>query len=85
MKLCVHGEGHRWWPICGGVYVVRAVSVRHAPRHASWKNGRTNVRALAPVARREPATVPAEPRRRRAPAQLRLVVGGGKDTQASGG
>jgi len=79
--------GDRWWPICGGVYVVRAVKRVRGMRLVtpSWKNGRTTARALAPVARREPATVPAEPRRHRAPAQLWLVAGGGKDTQASGG
>jgi hypothetical protein len=78
--------GDRWWPICGGVYVVRAVKRVRGMRLVtpSWKNGRTTARALAPVARREPATVPAEPRRHREPARLRLVVGG-KDAQASGG
>jgi SAM-dependent methyltransferase len=78
--------GDRWWPICGGVYVVRAVKRVRGMRLVtpSWKNGRTTARALAPVARREPATVPAEPGRRREPAQLRLI-GGGKDTQRAGG
>jgi hypothetical protein len=51
----------------------------------NWKNGRTTAKALAPVARREPATVPAERARRREPARLRLVIGGGKDTQRAGG
>jgi SAM-dependent methyltransferase len=79
--------GDRWWPICGGVYVVRAVKRVRGMRLVtpSWKNGRTTARALAPVARREPATVPAERGRRREPAQLRLIVGGGKDTQRAGG
>jgi SAM-dependent methyltransferase len=79
--------GDRWWPICGGVYVVRAVKRVRGMRLVtpSWKNGRTTAKALAPVARREPATVPAEPRRRREPARLRLVVGRGKDTQRAGG
>ncbi|MGE5792697.1 MAG: class I SAM-dependent methyltransferase [Bacteroidota bacterium] len=79
--------GDRWWPICGGVYVVRAVKRVRGMRLVTpnWKNGRTTARALAPVARREPATVPAEPGRRREPAQLRLIVGGGKDAQRAGG
>jgi SAM-dependent methyltransferase len=46
--------GDRWWPIAGGVYVVRAkkrvVGMRLVgPR---WRNGAQPVRALAPMARR---------------------------------
>jgi SAM-dependent methyltransferase len=79
--------GDRWWPICGGVYVVRAVKRVRGMRLVTpnWKNGRTTARALAPVARREPATVPADSGRRRQPARLRLIAGGGQGTQRAGG
>ncbi len=79
--------GDRWWPICGGLYVVRAVKRVRSMRLVtpSWKNGRATARALAPVARREPAMMPAEPRRQREPARLRLVVGGGKGARRAGG
>lgn len=80
--------GDRWWPICGGVYVVRAVKRVRGMRLVmpNWKNGRASAKALAPVARREPAGVPAEARGRRTSARLRLVVGGGaKRTSRNGG
>jgi SAM-dependent methyltransferase len=70
--------GDRWWPICGGVYVVRAVKrVRGMHLVApQWKNGRATARALAPVARRDPAVAQAGSHGRRATAQLRLIAGG---------
>jgi SAM-dependent methyltransferase len=72
--------GDRWWPICGGVYVVRAVKRVRGMRLVApqWKNGRAAAKALATVARREPV-VQTGPRR--AGVQLRLVVGGGEDPQ----
>ena len=47
--------GDRWWPICGGVYVVRAIKRVHGMRMLmpGWKNGKSRVKALAPVPRRE--------------------------------
>lgn len=47
--------GDRWWPIAGGVYVVRAKKRTVGMRLVtpSWRNGRQKVRALAPIARRE--------------------------------
>jgi len=47
--------GDRWWPIAGGVYVVRAKKRSIAMRlvKPGWRNGKARVRALAPVARRE--------------------------------
>jgi SAM-dependent methyltransferase len=69
--------GDRWWPICGGVYVVRAVKRVQGLRLVTpgWKNGgATKVRALAAAARREP--VAAEAGRRAAGAHLRLIAGG---------
>jgi SAM-dependent methyltransferase len=70
--------GDRWWPICGGVYVVRAVKrVRGMNLVApQWKNGRGTARALAPVARRDPAVAQAGGHGRRAAVQLRLIAGG---------
>jgi SAM-dependent methyltransferase len=71
--------GDRWWPICGGLYVVRAVKRARGVRPVTphWKNGRTAVKALATVARRDPAVVPAHGHGRRAAgARLRLILGG---------
>jgi len=47
--------GDRWWPIAGGVYVVRAKKRNIGMRVVTpaWRNGNAKVRALAPVARRE--------------------------------
>jgi len=53
--------GDRWWPICGGVYVVRAVKRVRGMRLVApqWRNGRATARALAPVARRDSAVAQA--------------------------
>jgi len=71
--------GDRWWPICGGVYVVRAVKRVRGMRLVApqWKNGRAAVKALAPVARRDPVAQ-AQAGARRAGARLRLIIGGGE-------
>src|SRR5690349_16552959 len=47
--------GERWWPICGGVYVVRAVKRVAGMRLVtpSWRGKRVPKKALAPVAQRE--------------------------------
>ena len=47
--------GDRWWPICGGLYVVRAIKRVHGMRvlMPGWRNGKSRVKALAPVTRRE--------------------------------
>ena len=49
--------GDRWWPIAGGLYVVRAVKRVQGMRMVmpGWKNGKAPVKRLAPVARREPS------------------------------
>jgi SAM-dependent methyltransferase len=60
----MEAAGDRWWPIAGGVYVVRAIK-----RVAG-------VRAIGPTRRRERRTVPAVAtmaRRERLRGQLRLV------------
>ena len=46
--------GDRWWPIAGGVYVVRAVKRVHGMRLVmpGWRNGKQRAKALAPVVRR---------------------------------
>jgi SAM-dependent methyltransferase len=46
--------GERWWPILGGVYVVRAVKRVHGMRliAPAWRRERARRRALAPVAQR---------------------------------
>jgi SAM-dependent methyltransferase len=43
--------GARWWPIAGGVYVVRAVKRTHGMRliTPAWRQERARRRALAPV------------------------------------
>jgi len=48
--------GDRWWPIAGGVYVVRAVKRVPGLRvvRPGWKNGKARAKALAPIVRREP-------------------------------
>jgi SAM-dependent methyltransferase len=46
--------GSRWWPVTGGVYVVRAVKRVHAMRIVTpaWRRERARRRALAPVSQR---------------------------------
>jgi SAM-dependent methyltransferase len=43
--------GARWWPVTGGVYVVRAVKRVHGMRIVTpaWRQERARCRALAPV------------------------------------
>lgn len=67
--------GDRWWSIAGGVYVVRAVKRVAGMRLVTpaWKNNGARVKALAPVARREPRA--AAQRAARNAAHLRLIVG----------
>jgi len=64
--------GDRWWPIGGGVYVVRAKKRNFGMRLVTpaWRNGNAKVRALAPMARRQAVQGPAVRRDRPA---LRLV------------
>ena len=46
--------GSRWWPIMGGVYVVRAVKRVHGMRviAPAWRKERARRRALAPIPQR---------------------------------
>ena len=46
--------GARWWPVTGGVYVVRAVKRVHGMRIVTpaWRRERARRRALAPVSQR---------------------------------
>jgi SAM-dependent methyltransferase len=46
--------GARWWPVTGGIYVVRAVKRVHAMRIVTpaWRQERARRRALAPVSQR---------------------------------
>ena len=46
--------GRRWWPVCGGVYLLQAVKRVHGMRliQPNWRNKRTRAKALAPVAQR---------------------------------
>jgi SAM-dependent methyltransferase len=46
--------GARWWPVTGGVYVVRAVKRVHGMRVVTpaWRQERARRRALAPVSQR---------------------------------
>jgi hypothetical protein len=43
--------GARWWPIAGGVYVVRAVKRTHGMRviTPTWREERARRRALSPI------------------------------------
>jgi hypothetical protein len=43
--------GARWWPIAGGIYVVRAVKRTHGMRviTPTWRKERARRRALAPI------------------------------------
>jgi SAM-dependent methyltransferase len=47
--------GERWWPICGGVYVVRAVKRVAGMRLVmpAWRTRRAPKKALQPVTQRE--------------------------------
>jgi SAM-dependent methyltransferase len=47
--------GERWWPICGGVYVVRAIKRNLGMRlvKPEWRDKRAAKKALAPVTQRE--------------------------------
>ena len=48
--------GARWWPIAGGIYVVRAVKRVHGMRLVTpaWRRERARRRALAPMPQRSP-------------------------------
>jgi SAM-dependent methyltransferase len=54
--------GDRWWPIAGGVYVVRAVKHVIGMRLVmpSWKDRPARKKALAPVAQRDAARIAAQ-------------------------
>lgn len=47
--------GDRWWPVAGGVYVIRAVKRVHGMRliKPKWKKVAAPTKALTPVARKE--------------------------------
>lgn len=51
----MESAGDRWWPIAGGVYVVRAVKRTHGMRllQPGWKRARVRRKALTPVAQRQ--------------------------------
>lgn len=67
--------GDRWWPIAGGIYVVRAVKRNVGMRLVTpaWRGRRTQVRSLAAVARRERW---GESAQRSAVPALKLIAGG---------
>jgi SAM-dependent methyltransferase len=48
--------GARWWPIAGGIYVVRAIKRVHGMRLVTpaWRRERARRRALAPMPQRSP-------------------------------
>jgi SAM-dependent methyltransferase len=56
LQRCAFMEkaGDRWWPICGGVYVVRAIKRTIGTRLVvpSWRHKRAAREALAPVAQK---------------------------------
>lgn len=47
--------GDRWWPVCGGVYMVQAIKRVHSMRliQPKWRSRRVRAKALAPVAQRD--------------------------------
>ncbi|HSU77521.1 MAG TPA: methyltransferase domain-containing protein [Burkholderiales bacterium] len=49
--------GARWWPVLGGIYVIRAVKRVHGMRVVTpdWRMERARRRSLAPVSQRENA------------------------------
>lgn len=51
----MESAGDRWWPICGGVYVVRAIKHNVGMRLVtpSWRDKRAANKNLAPVAQTE--------------------------------
>ena len=55
--------GARWWPIAGGVYVVRAVKRVHGMRliTPAWRKERARRRALAPIPQRANGHAQAPP------------------------
>jgi len=57
LERCAFMEmaGDRWWPICGGVYVVRAIKRNPGMRLVTpaWRDKRQAKKALAPVTQRE--------------------------------
>lgn len=71
----MESAGDRWWPIAGGVYVVRAVKRVQGLRLVTppWKQATTKLKLLAPVARRQPR---AAAREQVEPPALRLIIGG---------
>jgi len=46
--------GDRWWPVCGGVYMVQGIKRVQGMRliQPKWRTGKARVKALAPVAQR---------------------------------
>lgn len=46
--------GHRWWPVCGGVYMMHAIKRVHGMRliQPKWRTRKASVKALAPVTQR---------------------------------
>jgi SAM-dependent methyltransferase len=46
--------GDRWWPVCGGVYMVQGIKRVHGMRliQPKWRTRKARVKALAPVAQR---------------------------------
>lgn len=57
LERCAFMEmaGDRWWPICGGIYVVRAVKRNVGMRLVvpAWRDKRAAKKALSPVTQRE--------------------------------
>jgi len=62
--------GARWWPIAGGVYVIRAIKRVHGAMLVTpaWRRERARRRALAPLAQRNGQTAQANGHRRSADA-----------------
>ena len=69
--------GDRWWPIAGGVYMMRAVKRTVGMRLVTpnWRNGRAAAKSFVPVAHREPHAAV----HRGGARVLRLIIGGVKD------
>lgn len=49
--------GDRWWPITGGLYLIRAIKRVHGMRliKPAWKNTPATRKALSPIAQKGPA------------------------------
>ena len=51
----LENAGRRWWPFCGGIYILRAIKRTHAMRliAPAWRRKPLRAKALRPIANKE--------------------------------